>query len=187
MQWVLLHGVHLVPLLGLGGWFAWTYAARSRLGRARLGAAASGPLEARRALMACSVGAAVVHADVIGAHFRESALYGWFFSLAALAQLTWGVLVARRADRALLVCGVVGNGLIVALWLLTRTAGLPVGPEPWQAETVGVLDVLATVLEVGLVAGALFLLVTARRRGGRTPDRPVEGFVGINQRAGHRQ
>ncbi len=169
MQWVLLHAVHLAPLLGLGTWFAWTRTARSRRDRARrdrarLGAApVGGPLEARLALMACSVGAAVVHADVIGAHFRESALYGGVFLLAALAQLVWGVLVARRADRALLACGVVGNGLIVALWLLTRTAGLPVGPQPWQAETVGALDLLATVLELALVVGALLLLAGSAR------------------------
>jgi len=110
-----------------------------------------------------------VHADVIGAHFRESALYGGVFLLAALAQLVWGVLVARRADRALLACGVVGNGLIVALWLLTRTAGLPVGPQPWQAETVGALDLLATVLELALVAGAL-LLLTGSARARRSPS-----------------
>ena len=169
MEWVAAHTVHLVPLLGLGAWFGWNGVARSRARRARPAGSSPPPvpvdasLEVRLALMACSVGAAVVHADVIGSHFRESALYGWFFSLSALAQFAWGVLVVRRADRPLLVCGLVGNGLIVLLWLVTRTTGLPVGPRPWRPESVGAFDGLATALEVALVVGAGALLAGRAR------------------------
>jgi signal transduction histidine kinase len=120
-------------------------------------------LDARLALMACSVGAAVVHADVIDSHFRASILYGWFFALSAVAQLVWGLLVVRRLDRALLVSGAVGNAMIVALWAVTRTSGLPIGPTPGRAEAVGAFDVLATLLELALVIGAVTLLAGTRR------------------------
>jgi signal transduction histidine kinase len=192
MDWVLLHAGHLIPLLGLGGWLGWGRLARARAARAAeslgaeprnpgtgsgLATAAAGTadavtaatetvpasVDARLALMACSVGAAVVHADVIGSHFRASILYGWFFALSALAQLVWGLLVVRRVDRALLVSGAVGNAMIVALWAVTRTSGLPIGQTPWQAEAVGAFDVLATLLELALVIGAVVLLAGARR------------------------
>jgi signal transduction histidine kinase len=192
MDWVLVHAGHLVPLLGLGAWLGWAKLARARAGRSsrpapasdgagatgtagipgtsaaapRDAAVAGGPLDlsidARLLLMACSVGAAVVHADVISGHFQVSALYGWFFVLSALAQLAWGLMVVRHPDRALLVTGAIGNGLIVVLWLVTRTSGLPIGPTPWQAESVGAFDVLATVLELVLVIASVVLLTGTR-------------------------
>lgn len=122
-------------------------------------------LDARLALMACSVGAAVVHADVIGSHFRESVLYGWFFVLSALVQLAWGLLVVRRLDRPLLVIGAAGNAMIVVLWAVTRSSGLPIGPTPWQGEAVGGFDVLATLLELAVVIGAVVLLAGTGRVG----------------------
>ncbi|HEX8927520.1 MAG TPA: ATP-binding protein, partial [Actinomycetota bacterium] len=160
-------------------------ASRSAAAGSAVGSAAAGPaavavpppggtlevsLDWRLLLMACSVGAALVHADVIDSHFQVSALYGWFFVLSAFTQLAWGLLAVWRLDRALLVWGAVGNGLIVLLWVVSRTVGLPVGPQPWQPETTGAFDVLATALELALVAGAIVLLTgttgvrTSRRK-----------------------
>ncbi|HZD72885.1 MAG TPA: ATP-binding protein, partial [Actinomycetota bacterium] len=121
------------------------------------------PQDARLLLMACSVGAAVVHASVISSHFEESTLYGWFFVLSALTQLAWGLLVLRQPDRSLLTVGAIGNGLIVSLWAVTRTSGLPIGPTPWQAEGAGAFDVVATALELALVILSLALLAGPRR------------------------
>jgi len=163
MGWVLVHAGHLLPLVGLGGWFGAARLARARANRPSRDTV---PFElspdARLLLMACSVGAALVHAEVIRSHFQESTLYGWFFVLSAAAQLIWGLLVLRWPDRALLVSGAIGNGLIVVLWVVTRTTGLPIGPEPWQAESVGAFDVVATVLELALVIGSVALLAGTR-------------------------
>jgi signal transduction histidine kinase len=188
MEWLLVHAGHLVPLVGLGAWLGWARLARSRAARSSgaepvgsadasgtAPAAVSEPdgaldvsLDWRLLLMACSVGAALVHADVIDSHFQVSALYGWFFVVSAVTQLAWGLLAVWRLDRALLVWGAVGNGLIVLLWVVTRTVGLPIGPEPWQPETTGALDVLATVLELALVVGAVASLTgTTGVRGSR--------------------
>ena len=51
-----------------------------------------------------------------------------------------------------------GNLGVAAVWLLSRTAGLPLGPDPWTPESVGVADSIATALEVLLAAGATVLL-----------------------------
>src|SRR6266508_2651530 len=151
------------PLVGLGGWFGAARLARARANRpSRDTVPFELSLDARLLLMACSVGAALVHAEVIRSHFQESTLYGWFFVLSAAAQLIWGLLVLRWPDRALLVSGAIGNGLIVVLWVVTRTTGLPIGPEPWQAESVGAFDVVATVLELALVIGSVALLAGTR-------------------------
>ena len=52
------------------------------------------------------------------------------------------------------------NAAVILLWLVSRTAGLPVGPEPWEAEAVGTADLLCSGLEVVLIA----LLVVSIRR-----------------------
>ncbi|MGZ4105075.1 MAG: hypothetical protein ACXVP8_07410 [Actinomycetota bacterium] len=110
-----------------------------------------------------SVGAGLIHAAVTALHFREYWLYGAFFVLSAAAQLGWAYLVARRSSRALLLTGVLGNAAIIALWLASRTIGLPIGPEPGAAEAVGWRDAFATVYEVGLVVAGWALLTGAWR------------------------
>ena len=84
----------------------------------------------------------------------------------ALAAGAWSVCVARRPTRALLALGAAGALALVALWVLTRTAG---------GAPVGVLDAL-TALDELLLAG--FALAAARRR---PPERwPVAGMVAIS-------
>jgi hypothetical protein len=105
-----------------------------------------------------STSAALVHFAVLWEHFRESWLFGAFFAVAASLQLAWAALIVRRPSRALLRAGAVGNLGVAAVWLLSRTAGLPLGPAPWSPEPVSVADSLATIFEVGIVVGAIVLL-----------------------------
>jgi hypothetical protein len=91
-------------------------------------------------LAACAVltlGAAAIHAAVIRDHFEESCLFGTFFVLTTLLQLGWVAAVFIKPSRALVVLGVARNTAIILLWILSRTSGLPVGPEPWTPEPVG--------------------------------------------------
>lgn len=108
-----------------------------------------------------SVGAGLIHAAVCPAHFREATVFGVFFAVSALLQVVWAALVLRRPDRVVLLAGIAGNGCVLLLWLLTRTAGLPIGPDVWRPEAITRPDLLASVLELGIVAGASVLL--ARR------------------------
>jgi predicted branched-subunit amino acid permease len=43
------------------------------------------------------------------------------------------------------------------MWVVSRTAGLLLGPEAGRAEAVGTADVVATALEVAIVAGCVAL------------------------------
>jgi len=82
-----------------------------------------------------------------------------FFSVVAAAQLVWGAFALDRAPRWWLALGAAGNLVVVATWVVSRTAGLPVGEYAGITLPVGFADSLATALEVVVVAGAVVLMV----------------------------
>jgi hypothetical protein len=125
------------------------------LDRTNRAMARSGPL---LALAVCSAGAAGIHASVCAEHFQEFFAFGVFFVVAAALQAAWAVVICLRPTRAALLAGAVGNLFVVLLWAVSRTFGLPIGPEVWHPEALSTLDVLASVLEVALVVGASVLL-----------------------------
>lgn len=57
-----------------------------------------------------------------------------------------------------------GNGAIVVVWLVSRTVGLPFGPERLQAEAVGFKDALATYAEAMIVVLVAVLLLSRLSR-----------------------
>jgi hypothetical protein len=109
-------------------------------------------------IAALSAAAAAIHASVARPHFGESKLFGLLFLIAAVGQAVWAVLALRHPSRALLLCGATANAGIVAVWVLSRTTGVPLGPEPWTPEAVQPLDVVATLCELAIVGFALALL-----------------------------
>jgi hypothetical protein len=125
----------------------------------------------RRSLLpaaALSFTAVLIHASVAPAHFREYWGFGIFFVVVGALQLGWAELVRRgAADRRLLVLGAVGNLAVAVVWLISRTVGLPVGPEIGQAEGVGLHDVLATADEIVLALIVGLCLAGSRARGVR--------------------
>jgi hypothetical protein len=146
---------------------------------ARQAAGAGATLPARRpapsrgtaALAAASAGAGLVHALVCPEHFKEAWSFGAFFLVAAAAQVAWAWRAWwRGATRSLLLAAAVGNAAVVVLWLVTRTVGLPIGPEPGVAEGVGGADVLATALELYLVVAAAWALTRQGRRPEAAPS-----------------
>jgi hypothetical protein len=61
--------------------------------------------------------------------------------------------------------GIVGNLALIALWAWTRTIGIPfVGPGAGEVEPVSALDVVAKVVEGGLIALLIVLLWQLGRR-----------------------
>ena len=109
-------------------------------------------------LAACSVGAAAIHFAVVFEHFAEYALYGVFFLVISWAQLIWPVVLFWRPSRLWLWLGIAGNAIILAVYVASRTVGLPFGPDLHNAESVGALDVVSCVLEFALIAGCAALL-----------------------------
>lgn len=103
--------------------------------------------------------AAGVHAAMGPAHLAEAALFGLFFGASALAQLAWAAAALHRVTPALLWSGIVLNVGCVALWVLTRTWGLPLGLMPVR-EAVGPWDLAAVAWELVVVASCVALLRT---------------------------
>lgn len=108
--------------------------------------------------------AAAIHAAAGPHHLAEHPLFGLFFTLAALGQLTWAALVTTWCTPRLLVAGIVGNSAILALWLTTRVWGLPGGLMP-TPEAVGPWDLACAGWELLVVGTCLQLLSAGRRRG----------------------
>jgi hypothetical protein len=110
------------------------------------------------AVAAASGGAAIIHFAVLGEHIREYWAFGAFFATAGVCQMLWALLVVRWPGPPLLLAGALGNTLIVALWLISRTGGVPIGPDAGSPEAIGFPDLLATAYELVVVAGCVGLL-----------------------------
>jgi hypothetical protein len=117
---------------------------------------------AQASLAALSMAAAAIHFAVMGEHFAEYAAFGVFFSVVAWAQAVWTVGVIVLPSRRLLIVGLLGNALVILVWLSSRTTGLPIGPEAGAPETAAFVDVLSTILEVAIVAGTAMLVLRRR-------------------------
>jgi hypothetical protein len=119
------------------------------------------------AVAALSLTAALIHLWVMPEHFEEWWGYGAFFLVAAVAQVLYVPLLLRWPKRTVLLLGIGGNSTIVLLYLLTRVVGIPLfGPEAWDVEGVGIIDLCATISEVAMVIalGTLLLMGIARER-----------------------
>jgi hypothetical protein len=124
----------------------------------------------------------VVHAAVIGDHLEEWAPFGVAFAVVTCAQAAWVVLVWRTPlRRRLLIAGAVGNAALVVVWAISRTVGLPVGPQPWQPEAIGAADLLCKldeVMAVVLVGGVLAASGEARAAISRVQLRLATALAG---------
>jgi hypothetical protein len=108
--------------------------------------------------------AAGVHVAVCPEHYAEGWLYGVFFTITAGAQLLWAALVVLRPEPRVVRAGLAASVGVVALWAVTRSVGIPLGPERGEVETVGALDVLATTAELVATAACIWLLSRSGRQ-----------------------
>jgi hypothetical protein len=129
------------------------------------------PLAARRRLSlvtysvaSAAAGAAAIHYAVVAEHFDEWWGFGLFFVSSAVAQLVWAVVVVASRSRLVIWFGVVGNAAIVVLWIVTRTFGTLVGPEPTTPEPIALADSVATTFEVAIVVAGTWLAWSVRKR-----------------------
>jgi len=95
-----------------------------------------------------TAGAAFIHLAVVPEHLDEYPLFGVFFLVVGLVQLAAALAVALTPNRPRLLAVAAGTLALVAVWVGSRTVGLPVGPEPWEPEPVGVPDVLCEALQL---------------------------------------
>jgi predicted branched-subunit amino acid permease len=109
--------------------------------------------------VALSLGAAAIHLAAGPSHVEELGDLGLGFYWAALFQAAWAAAYAARSgtprsSRSLAWIGIAGSLAISSAWVWSRTLGLPVGPEAWRPEAIGIPDAVATTFQV-LLAGWL--------------------------------
>jgi len=112
----------------------------------------------RNATAIFSAGAGAIHIAVIQAHFEEYWAFGVFFAGAAWLQILWAIWVVARPSRVVALTGIGINGAITPVWVVSRTVGVPLGPEPGVVEEAEFVDIVATSLQVLVILGALGLL-----------------------------
>jgi hypothetical protein len=105
-----------------------------------------------------SLGAAAIHFGVLGSHYEESWGYGVFFAAVASLQALWALLVVRSPGRWVYWGGAAGNAAVIAVWAITRTAGVPVGPASGEVEDAEFIDVLATGFQALIVVACLAIV-----------------------------
>ena len=112
----------------------------------------------RQMMAVASICAAIPHIAVAPDHFRESLWYGAFFVLAASSQLGLAGSVLIRPTRIIVRAGIAGSMLIVVLWLITRTSGVPIGPGRGETEPYGLLDGISSLAEACTVVFGVLAL-----------------------------
>jgi hypothetical protein len=122
-----------------------------------------------------TLGAAIIHFAFAPDHLDEQTSHGVFFLVVGWTQLFAAAALAFswRPTRAWLLGSAVLNAGVAALWLLTRTAGLP----GESSEPVGFPDSLATGLEV--IAAASAAAVAFGWLAGRQLRRPALAVTGL--------
>jgi hypothetical protein len=113
----------------------------------------------RYVVATASIAAAAIHFAVVSEHWDEWRLAGLFFGVLAWVQVIWAVAVLQTRSRLVLVLGILGQLGVVVLWVVSRTSGLPFGPQAGQPETAGRIDEICCVVELVAAAGAALLLV----------------------------
>jgi uncharacterized membrane protein HdeD (DUF308 family) len=119
-----------------------------------------------RAAGGLAVAAGLIHFYVAPMHFVEEGLaFGLFMLLVGAAQLAVGMAFLENPSPASIRGTILGTLVVLLLYLVSRTTGLPFGPHPGQPESVGAVDVVSKASE-----SALLLVLLSLRRGWRRAD-----------------
>lgn len=134
----------------------------------------TGPSTLGAAVAGLSAGAAVIHFAMVPGHIGNSlidplgfAVAGWFQLWVAAAALS------GRAGRATWAASVVGNLAISAMWVWSRTIGLPIGNHQGVVEEVGAIDLAAQVLGMAAAIASARLVLAPASGPSRRPLAPA--------------
>ncbi len=104
-----------------------------------------------------AIAAAGIHFGVMGEHAGVSWSHGLFFAFSAWLQLAFAGWILWRPTRSAAIFGVVLNAAIIAVWIVSRTAGIPIGGDG-SPEAFGFSDTLCALFEFGAIAACIGLL-----------------------------
>lgn len=111
----------------------------------------------RLLVAAAAVGAGVIHLAFAPEHLREYLPLGLGFLVAGALQVGWGAALTVRDSRRLLRLGGAFSLAFVAVYVMSRTTGLPLGPDAFRPEPLSAPDLLCCALEVPVGIAALVL------------------------------
>jgi hypothetical protein len=104
-----------------------------------------------------AIAAGVIHISAAGDHSNLPVMLAGFLVVAALQVLLGIVLLTRRPSRLVLAGAIALTVGSVAVWLVSRTSGLPF-LEDGHMEPVGVKDGVCVLFELATLPGLLLLL-----------------------------
>ena len=86
--------------------------------------------------------------------------YGMFFLVVTVCQVLLPLVLLgfRPVPRIVLWAGIIGNLSVIAMWIVARTMGLPLGPMMGEIESIGVLDLSSKIAEFGVILCMVVLL-----------------------------
>jgi hypothetical protein len=123
---------------------------------------------ARAAAIFTLIGSAIIHISQVRIHLQEWGPAGVTFLVLAGSELVLAATILVAASRPAYLVGIWVSQATILLWLLSRTVGIPFGPEAFVAEPVGRADLTATTLEA-ITLMALFPLFLSRPAGSFQP------------------
>ena len=129
------------------------------------------------AVLSATVGA--VHFGYAPHHLSEDWAHGWFFLLLGAYELAFAVLIVTRPRRWLWASAIVVGVGSVAVWVVSRSVGLPVGPEALRTEEASAPDIVCTVISAAVALLGLVSLLAPRRL-----QRPVRDRISLRFTAG---
>jgi hypothetical protein len=114
------------------------------------------------AMASLSAAAAVIHFVMVPSHMEEFATEGIAFAVAGWLQLLMAFYLWTQPSRALLGFTAAVNLAFIGVWVVSRTAGLPVGPSAGVAEEASLVDVATVSMEAALVLLAVAVAILPR-------------------------
>lgn len=113
----------------------------------------------RLLLASLSLAAGGVHLAMVPIHAQSSTTEAIGFAGVGWAQVILGIALMLRPSREILGGAMLLNVAVIAMYVVSRTAGLPVTDPAWDPETVSGIDMMTTIFEAVIVAGAGLLLL----------------------------
>ncbi len=127
-----------------------------------------GGLRLRLAAAFFTLGPAIIHFAVVPEHLVAYMPYGVFLFFVGLAQLGLVTGLLLRPSPFILLGGAAGTLGVIAIWMASRTVGIPIGPDSQLREPIGLPDLFTSLLEY--IAAVLMLLADRRLE---TPESPL--------------
>jgi hypothetical protein len=105
----------------------------------------------RSLLAVLSLSAATIHLVMVPQHAAEWLPEGLAFAAVGWFQIGFAIVVIGRPTRSWLRAGIVANLMFVIAWAVTRTVGMPFGPEAGLTATPQLIDLTCVGAEAALV------------------------------------